>query len=55
MSEENRGLRREAIQYVFLDRDGVINRKLAEGRYITRWEEFELLPGVAGAIAALNR
>jgi len=55
MSEENRGLRREAIQYVFLDRDGVINRKLAEGRYVTRWEEFELLPGVAGAIAALNR
>jgi D-glycero-D-manno-heptose 1,7-bisphosphate phosphatase len=55
MPEENCGLRRETIQYVFLDRDGVINRKLAEGRYVTRWEEFELLPGVAVAIAALNR
>src|SRR5487761_1192269 len=32
---------------VFLDRDGVINLKLPEGRYVTRWEEFEFLPGVA--------
>ncbi len=55
MPEGKRGLRQEAIQYVFLDRDGVINRKLAEGRYVTRWEEFELLPRVAAAIAALNR
>lgn len=55
MSKENQALRWSAVQYVFLDRDGVINRKLAEGRYVTRWEEFELLPGVAPAIAALNR
>jgi D-glycero-D-manno-heptose 1,7-bisphosphate phosphatase len=54
MSEENRSLRREAIQYVFLDRDGVINRKLPEGSYVTHWGEFELAPNVAGAIAALN-
>ncbi len=32
----------------------VINRKLPEGKYVTRWEELELLPGAAGAIAALN-
>lgn len=44
-----------AIEYVFLDRDGVINRKLPEGKYVTRWEEFDLLPGVGGAIASLNR
>ena len=43
------------IEYVFLDRDGVLNRGLPGGRFITRWEEFELLPGVSGAIAALNR
>jgi D-glycero-D-manno-heptose 1,7-bisphosphate phosphatase len=55
MVEENRGFRRASIQHVFLDRDGVINRKLPEGKYVTRWEELELLPGVAGAIAALNR
>lgn len=41
---------------VFLDRDGVINRKAAtEDEYITRWEEIEILPGVAEAIASLNR
>jgi histidinol-phosphate phosphatase family protein len=43
------------IEYVFLDRDGVLNRSLPDGRFITRWQEFELLPGVAGAIAQLNR
>ena len=39
---------------VFLDRDGVINVKAPEGQYITRWEEFHFLPGVADAIARLN-
>jgi len=39
----------------FLDRDGVINRKAPDGRYITRWEDFEFLPGVAEAIALLER
>ncbi|MDR3725063.1 MAG: HAD family hydrolase [Terracidiphilus sp.] len=43
------------IHAVFLDRDGVINRKLPEGCYITRREEFELLDGVADSIARLNR
>jgi len=43
------------IEYIFLDRDGVLNRSLPSDRFITRWEEFELLPGVAGAIARLNR
>jgi D-glycero-D-manno-heptose 1,7-bisphosphate phosphatase len=41
-------------KYVFLDRDGVINRKPPEGEYISRWESFEVLPGVEEAIAALN-
>ncbi len=40
---------------MFLDRDGVINKKMPEGRYVTRWEEFELLPGVVEAIDRLNR
>jgi histidinol-phosphate phosphatase family protein len=43
------------IRAAFLDRDGVINRKAPDGRYVTRWEEMELLPGVAVAIASLNR
>lgn len=43
------------IRCVFLDRDGVINRKPPEGAYIGHWREFHLLPGAASAIAALNR
>lgn len=40
---------------VFLDRDGVINRKATtEDRYITRWEDFEIFPCVSEAIARLN-
>jgi D-glycero-D-manno-heptose 1,7-bisphosphate phosphatase len=38
----------------FLDRDGVINRKALEGQYVTRWEDFHLLPGVIEGIAELN-
>jgi len=44
-----------ALRYVFLDRDGVLNRKPPEGRYIQGWQDFELLPRVHEAIARLNR
>jgi|ERR1700733_4044585 len=40
---------------VFLDRDGVINRKAPEGQYVTRWEEMEFLPGVLNAVRLLNQ
>jgi len=43
------------IRCVFLDRDGVLNRKPPEGEYIGRWSDFHLLPGVEDAVAALNR
>jgi D-glycero-D-manno-heptose 1,7-bisphosphate phosphatase len=43
------------IRCVFLDRDGVINRKAPEGEYTGHWSEFHLLPGVESAIAELNR
>jgi D-glycero-D-manno-heptose 1,7-bisphosphate phosphatase len=43
------------VQYVFLDRDGVINRKLPEGQYVGRWNGFHLLSGVEAAISALNQ
>jgi D-glycero-D-manno-heptose 1,7-bisphosphate phosphatase len=39
---------------VFLDRDGVINRKALEGEYVTRWEEFHFLPRAAQAISRMN-
>ena len=38
-----------------MDRDGVINRKAPEGQYVTRWEDFHVLPGVIEGIAQLNR
>jgi histidinol-phosphate phosphatase family protein len=40
---------------VFLDRDGVINKRAPGDGYITCSQEFELLPGVTEAIALLNR
>ena len=40
---------------MFLDRDGVINQKAPEGRYVTRWEDFQVLPGVVEGITLLNR
>ena len=46
--------RRHPVRTVFLDRDGVLNEKMPEGKYVTRWEEFRLLPGVAEAIRRLN-
>jgi D-glycero-D-manno-heptose 1,7-bisphosphate phosphatase len=40
---------------IFLDRDGVINRKASEGQYVTHWEEMEFLPGVHEAVRLLNQ
>jgi D-glycero-D-manno-heptose 1,7-bisphosphate phosphatase len=40
---------------VFLDRDGVLNKKMPEGSYVTSWGDFHVLPGVPDAIARLNR
>ena len=34
---------------LFLDRDGVINRRIIGG-YVTSWDEFEFLPGVLEAM-----
>jgi histidinol-phosphate phosphatase family protein len=38
---------------LFLDRDGVINRRIVDG-YITDWDEFEFLPGTFEAIRKLS-
>jgi D-glycero-D-manno-heptose 1,7-bisphosphate phosphatase len=42
------------VRTVFLDRDGTLNVKAAEGSYITSPAELVLLPGAAKAVAALN-
>jgi D-glycero-D-manno-heptose 1,7-bisphosphate phosphatase len=43
------------VKTVFLDRDGVLNRKAPEGEYIARWEDFEILDGVIEALGRLRR
>lgn len=43
------------VAYVFLDRDGVLNRKPPQGGFVTSVDEFELLPEIPETIAELNR
>lgn len=40
---------------IFLDRDGVINKKAPKADYVKNWTEFEFLPGAIEAIRILNR
>lgn len=47
--------RSEKGKAVFLDRDGVINRKLPENQYVRNHEEFEILPGVRTAMSILSQ
>ncbi|MGA9061249.1 MAG: HAD family hydrolase [Terracidiphilus sp.] len=42
------------LRTVFLDRDGILNEKMPEGQYVTRWEDFHVLPGVPEALRRLN-
>jgi len=41
------------VNAVFLDRDGVINRKAPDGEYVTRWSEFQFLPGALDGLRLL--
>ena len=43
------------VETVFLDRDGVLNRKAPEGQYVSRWDVFHPLPGIYEALQLLNR
>ena len=43
------------LRTIFLDRDGVLNRELPEGRYVASPRDFQPLPGVHQAIARFNR
>jgi len=49
-----RAQREFATNTLFLDRDGVINRKI-EGGYVTNIENFEFLPNVLEALAVLSK
>jgi len=43
------------LRTIFLDRDGVVNEKMPEGQWVTKWADFHVLPGVPDAIAKMNR
>lgn len=47
-------MRKNLNKIIFLDRDGVINRKL-DNDYVKFWNEFEFLPGVLDSLALLNQ
>ena len=47
-------MKRGKCRAIFLDRDGVINKKAPEGDYVKNWDEFQFLPGVKEAIRKLN-
>lgn len=51
----NNGAGNLMTKAAFLDRDGVINRKLPGDGYVTTWKDFQVLPGVVEAVARLNR
>jgi len=38
---------------IFLDRDGIINKKI-EGGYVTAWDSFHFLPGIGETLRALS-
>jgi D-glycero-D-manno-heptose 1,7-bisphosphate phosphatase len=44
---------RLSLSAVFLDRDGVVNRKAPEGDYVTSWPGFEFLPGALEGLRIL--
>jgi D-glycero-D-manno-heptose 1,7-bisphosphate phosphatase len=41
------------LSAVFLDRDGVINRKAPEGEYVTSWSQFQFLPNALEGLRLL--
>lgn len=45
----------QSKKVIFLDRDGVINKKPPKADYIKNWNEFEFLPGSIEAISLLTK
>jgi len=43
-----------SLRFVFLDRDGVLNRRSSVKRYVTAPEELELLPGTREGLSLLS-
>jgi D-glycero-D-manno-heptose 1,7-bisphosphate phosphatase len=47
------GRARSDLSAVFIDRDGVVNRKAPEGEYVTSWADFAFLPGALDGLRTL--
>jgi D-glycero-D-manno-heptose 1,7-bisphosphate phosphatase len=46
----SKGFQMQAGRCVFFDRDGIVNASPGAGRYVTRWEDFHLLPEFVEAL-----
>ena len=55
MKYRHTSIQLDTVRFIFLDRDGVLNRKLPEGRYATRRSDLQVSSGAAAALAKLNR
>jgi len=55
VADSEYSIQSSTLRTVFLDRDGVLNRKLPEDQYVRSWSEFEPLSGVRESIARLNQ
>jgi len=47
-------LKNEERKVIFLDRDGIINRKADEHKYVLKYSEFEFMPGALSALRYFN-
>tara|TARA_B100000315_G_scaffold257277_1_gene305599 strand:- start:382 stop:1641 length:1260 start_codon:yes stop_codon:yes gene_type:complete len=45
----------EPKKIILLDRDGLINKKMATGKYVTCWDEFEWIPETLEALKKLSK
>lgn len=45
----------QSKKVIFLDRDGVINKRPPRGEYVRNWQEFEFLPGAVEALKLISQ
>jgi len=53
LNKSLKDLKLDSTWTLFLDRDGVINKRIVDD-YVKQWEEFHFLPGVLEAIASFS-
>ena len=46
--------RKDNIPVIFIDRDGVINKRMPPHKHVLRWEDFHILPDVYEALGLCN-